>query len=174
MNATRNDIPPISPEVQDRPTYAALTPDAEEAFLRKQTEFEAAYRRTGDPLVLSEALMHAWWSRQTVPGWLVSLIADVMLRNRTDDEAKRYRERLRHVRRYCVVQRLRDRGFVKHRAVERTLLMLEGEDASGAYETVEDSYDMVRKDLDRLGQESEYFLLVEQGRGDRAANGQEG
>ena len=50
---TRPDIPS---KIADRPRYVELTPDEERAFLQKLAEYEAAFRQTGDPLPLWEAL----------------------------------------------------------------------------------------------------------------------
>jgi hypothetical protein len=146
--------------VTDRPFHADLSPGAERQFLLKQAEYEAAYRRIGDPLVLFDALTHVWWSRQTVPRWLVPLIGNALIKTRTDAEAERYRERMRHVRRYVLVRDLR-RKYTKRVAIERAVVMLKGENAAAGYETIEKSCDLVRRDLERLGRESEYFFLVD-------------
>ena len=50
--------PDTSSQIADRPRYAELTPDEEQVFLQKLTELEAAFRQTGDPLSLWEALDH--------------------------------------------------------------------------------------------------------------------
>jgi hypothetical protein len=157
--------------VIDRPIHADLSPDDERRFLLKQAEYEAAYRRTREPLALFDALTHAWWSRQTVPGWLVSEIADALIRNRTDAEAERYRERMRHVRRYVLVRDLRRKYGKKDTAIERAVAMLKGESAAADYRTIEKSYDRVRRDLKRLGRDSEYFYLVDDGDPTKMAGG---
>ena len=146
--------------VSDRPTFGPLAPDSEQAFLTKQAEYEAAYRRTGEALVLFDALAHAWWSRQTVPGWLVMAICDALLRHRTDEEAERYEERLRHIMRYLCVRNLR-RKHTRDAALDHAVEFLRGERAGAARQTIEGSYDRVRRDLKRKGSESEFYYLVD-------------
>jgi hypothetical protein len=156
-NMADDDIPPT---VRDRPFFASLSPAEEEEFLRQQAEYEAAWHRTGDPEVLWNALLHVWGSRQTVPGWLVPEIGVVLMRNRTPQEIRRYRERMRKVRRYIIVRNLR-RKYTKDVALDRAVAMLAGEPASPQRETIERDYDDVRKDLERRGRDSEFFYLVE-------------
>jgi hypothetical protein len=158
---TPSDIPL---QVTDRPVFKRLSSAEDEEFLRKQAEYEAAYRQTGEPLVLFDAFVHAWWSRQTVPGWLVPEVGNVMMSLRTDDHAERYRERMRHVRRYTCVRDLRRSRKVRtrNRALDLAVNMLHGEPAGGVErETIEKSYDLVRRDLERRGRESEFFYLVD-------------
>jgi hypothetical protein len=152
--------------VADRPTFNELSSDAEQDFLQEQAAYEAAYRCTGNPLVLIDAFLHAWGSRQTMPGWLILPLCDTLIRNQTDDEAERLRERMRHVRRYLCVRDLRRQGHTKDRALDRAEKMLAGEDIGMSRSNIEKSYDRVQKSLKRLGQQSEYFYLV--GKSDEA------
>ena len=155
-------IPPDIPlPVRDRLPFKPLSPAENEEFLRRQVEFEAAYRRTGDPEVLFSAILHAWWSRQTIPGWMVLDIGNALIRNRTDKEIERYHDRMRDVRRYIVVRDLREKkGRTKPAALECAVKFLAGEPAEGTWRTIEVSYDKVRKSLEREGRESEFFYLV--------------
>jgi hypothetical protein len=146
--------------VTARPVFAELSADDNQGFLRKQAEYEAAYRRTGEPLALLDALVHAWSSRQTVPCWLVWDIGEALIKLRTDDEARRYRERMHHARRYQCVRGLRWRGYTKDRALDAAVELLKGESAEAERSTIEKSYDLVNRDLKRRGQESEFFYLV--------------
>jgi hypothetical protein len=152
--------PNIPLQVTDRPTFKQLSPAENDDFLRKQAEFEAAYRRTSDPEVLFDALLHAWWSRQTIPGWMVQDIGNALIRNRTPEEIRRYRERMRSVRRYIIVRNLREKGYTKDDALDRAVRMLANEPASPTRRTIEVDYDDVKKDLQRQGRDSEFFYLV--------------
>ena len=174
MDATwaMDDIPHA---VTDRPIFTELSPDEEQEFLRKQADYEAAYRN-GEPLALFHALAHAWWSRQTVPGWLVPAIGNALMRTRTDKEAERERELMRQVRRYACVESLRRerhptdarRKLPKDAALDLAVKLLRGEPAGGATRgRIEESYDEVRKSLEREGRESRFFYLVQQSRADR-------
>jgi hypothetical protein len=156
--------------VIDRPLFTKLSPDDEQEFLRKQAAFEAAYRRTGEPTVLFDALAHAWWSRQTVPGWLVLPIGNALIEQRTDEMAERYRERMRHVRRYTCVRNLRRQGHTQDDALDFAVSFLEDEPARAARPTIEDSYNLVRRDLRRAGRESEFFYFVASYDDDRSPN----
>jgi uncharacterized membrane protein YgcG len=144
--------------------YAGSFPSDPETDLKnfqgKQAEYEAAYRRTGEPLALYEALLHATAAGQPTPDWLVTAIGDIIVRGRNDQAARRFQERVRHVRRYRLVRDLRRRGHTKDCALELAVAALEATDAAGARSTIENSYDRVRRDLERAGRESEYFFLV--------------
>jgi hypothetical protein len=154
-------IPPdVPPQVTDRPIFKQLSPAENDEFLRKQAEFEAAYRCTGDPLVLWDALRHAWWSRQTVPGWLVLPTGNALIEQRTDEVAERYRDRIRHVRRFTLVRNLRRKGNTKDGALDKAVEFLADESAAASRRTIEDSYDVVKRDLQRRGRESEFFYFV--------------
>jgi hypothetical protein len=59
-----DDIPR---RVRDRPSFAPLSPEDEQEFLRKQAGFETAYGATGDPQALCQAFLHVYASRQTPP-----------------------------------------------------------------------------------------------------------
>lgn len=137
-----------------------MTTTPPDEFLRKQAEFEAAYRTTGDPQVLWHALLHAWSSQQTVPKWLVWDIGPALIEQRTDAVAERYRERMRHVQRYIVVRDLRSDGHTKDSALDQAVESLAQQRAAAERGTIEDSYDRVRRDLDRQKNASEYFYLV--------------
>ena len=68
-----NDDPDrgIPHAVTDRPFFRPLSPAENEAFLRKQAEFEAAYRRTGDPLAPKRRCATPGGSgRRSRAGWL--------------------------------------------------------------------------------------------------------
>jgi hypothetical protein len=134
-------------------------------FRRRQAEYESAYRRTGEPLALYEALLHARASCQQLPAdldWLVKAVCDVILRDRTDQTVERFQQRMRHVRRYRCVRDLR-RSNPKDRALGLAVAALEAAGEAVARSTIEDSYDRVNRDLKRAGRESEYFLLVARG-----------
>jgi len=152
--------PDIPPNVTRGPVHKQLSPAEYDDFLRKQAEYEAAYRRTGDPLALQEALSHISFSRQTVPLWLMQNIRDALLRQRTDEEAERYRDRKRHVRRFILVRNLRRKGRTKDAALDLAVELLAAERAAVSRRTIQDSYDTVKRDLNLRGRESEFFYFV--------------
>jgi hypothetical protein len=129
-------------------------------FERKQAEFEAAYRRTEDPLILYEALRHVQAARQMPPDWLMEACGDSILRDRTDQTAERFKERMRHVQRYRCVRNLRLEKHTKDRALDLAVDRLEPKGERAARSTIEESYNRVSRDLKRAGRDSEYFLLV--------------
>src|SRR5262245_2246272 len=163
--------PDTSSRIADRPRYTELTPDEERAFLQKLAELEAAFRQTDDPLLLWEALDHVERSGQTVPHWLTKAVFRLIMLTMTDGEIRRARERWWAARRYKCVHDLRRKGYTRDRALDQALIDLRAEGDKGvrrrgkldeavSRDTVEDSYDKVRKDLDRQGRESRYYLLV--------------
>jgi len=131
-------------------------------FRRKQAEYEAAYRRTGEPLALDEALLNAraYLQFPAELDWLVEALGKITLQGRTDETAERFRERMRHVQRYRCVRDLRPQCRNKDDALDRAVEALEARDEAAARSTIRDSYDMVDRDLRRKGRESEYFYLV--------------
>ena len=157
MTTTPPDIPL---RITARPIHKQLSPDDNGEFLLKQAEYEAAYRRTGDPLALLHALHHVSWSRQTVPGWLMTEIGEALIRARTDEEAERYRDRMRHVQRFIIVRMLRRKGESKDSALDLAGQVLTLERAAASRRTIENSYDIVKRDLKDRGRESEFFYLV--------------
>jgi hypothetical protein len=155
------DMDDIPPRVSNRPSFAALSAEDEQRFLREQAGFEAAYRTTGDPQALCHALLHVWSSRQTTPGWLVLDILGALVEQRTDAVAERYRERMRHVQRFVAVRDLRASGHTKESALNAAVEILAAQRAAAERETIEKSYDRVRIDLDRQRTASEFFYLAE-------------
>ena len=87
-------------------------------------------------------------------------IGATLIRLRTDEEAERYRDRMRHIQRFLVVRDLRRKGHTKDTALDRAVGMLDGEPAGSVRGTIEKSYNTVRKDLQRRGRDSEFFLLI--------------
>jgi hypothetical protein len=128
-------------------------------FQRKQAEYEAAYRRTREPLAVHEALLHATAAGQLTPPWLVAAVGDIIMRGRTDQMAERFREGMRHVRRYRCVRDLR-RSHTKDRALDLAVAALQATDAAAARSTIEHSYNLVSRDLKRAERESKFFFLV--------------
>jgi len=159
----------IPPEVTKRPAYTKLSPNAKRAFLREQAEYEAAYRRTGQTLELWEALKHVHREGQTVPDWLMWASFEPLVITATPNkEAERYRERSRHVKRYICVRDLREtvnkhtgKKHTKAEALDQAVVDLRAEGAAAACSTIEDSYDLVRKSVERGGRKSEFFPLLD-------------
>jgi hypothetical protein len=129
-------------------------------FERKQAEYEAAYHHTGEPLALFEALLHARAARQLTPDWLVEAVGGIIMRGRTGQTTERFRERMRHVRRFRCVRDLRQKGHIKDDALDLAVVALKATDAAGRPSTIEDSYDLVKRDLKRAERDNEYSLLV--------------
>jgi hypothetical protein len=175
----KNTPPDIPSKIADRPRYAELTPDEERAFLQKLAEYEAAFRQTGDPLPLWEALCHIELSGQTVPHWLVTIFLPLVMRAMTDDEVKRVRKRWWYVRRYTCVHELREtvnertgKKYTRAEALDQAVIKLRAEGDKGvkrrgklnegvSRDAVEDCYDKVRKDLERRGRESQYYFFAD-------------
>jgi hypothetical protein len=132
-------------------------------FQCKQAEYEAAYRRTGEPLTLYDALLHATAAGQLTPDWLVEALRGAIIRGRTGQIARRFRERMRDVRRYRCVQDLRRKGLSEDDALDQAVTVLAATDATTLRRTIEASYDRVTRDLKRAGPESAYFPLVAKG-----------
>src|SRR5262249_4189962 len=131
--------PDIPLRITGRPIHKPLSPAENDEFLRRQAEFEAAYRRTGEPLALLDALRDAWSSRQAVPGWLLADIGNALIRQRTDAEAERYRDRMRHVRRYIIVRDLRRKEHTKDSALDVAVKILADQRAAAERATIEKS-----------------------------------
>ena len=153
-----DDIPR---RVRDRPSFAALAPEAEQEFLHEQAGFEAAYRTTGDPQVLVHALLQVYSLRQTLPKWVVWDLLNAVIEQRTDEVAERDRERMRHVQRYIVIRDLRRSGHTVVSALDQAEESLAQQRAAASRRTIEDSYYRVRGDLDLHGRASQFFYLVE-------------
>jgi hypothetical protein len=133
----------------------------ESEFLRRQAEFEAAYRATdGDPQVLCHALVHAYSTGRPFPRWLVWHTLETLVARRTDAAARGYCDRLRHVQRYVVVRDLRSGGHTLDRALDQAVEILGKQRAAAARDTIAKSYDLVRQDLDRQGQASAFYYLA--------------
>ena len=60
---------------------------------------------------------------------------------------------MRHVRRYRCVRDLRQKGHTKDRALDLAVAALEATGETAAGRTIEDSYDLVSRDLKRAGRE---------------------
>jgi hypothetical protein len=131
-------------------------------FQSKQAEYEAAYRRTGEPRALYEALLNAraYLQFPVDLNWLVTAVGESLMRGRDDQTTERFRERMRHVQRYRCVRDLRQKGHTWDRALDSAVAKLEATDAAAARSTIEKSYNRVKRDLELAGHESEYFLLV--------------
>jgi hypothetical protein len=151
----------IPRRVRDRPSFAALSPEDEQEFLRKQAGFEASYRATDDPQVLGHALLHVYSSRQTPPKWVVWDLLKAAIEQRTDEVAERDRERMRHVQRYIVIRDLRRSGHTMTSALDQAEESLAQQRAAASRRTIEASFYLVQGDLERQKRASEYFYLIE-------------
>jgi hypothetical protein len=142
-------------------------------FQQKQAEYEAAWRATSDPLVLLEAMLLArgYLKFPAELNWLMTALGEFITKTRVKGERKgrpsqtieQYRDRMRHVRRYAIVRDLRQKGYKKEDALDLAVTALEAAGEATARRTIEDSYDLVSRDLTRAEHESEYFLLVARG-----------
>ena len=120
MTTTPTDIPL---RVTTRPTFKQLSSAENEEFLRRQAEFEAAYRSTGDPQVLWDALLTSGGRGRH------ARLGGIGHRQRpdqraTDEAAERYRDRMRHVQRYIVVRDLRSKDHTKDSALDEAVDLL--------------------------------------------------
>src|SRR5262245_32184440 len=119
--------------------YKQLSPAEEREFKRKQAEFKAAYRSTGDPLVLWTALVHACGERQPIPNWLMFPLGNTLIEQRTDEVAERHRERMRHIQRYITVRDLRHQGHTKDIALNVAVDRLGKQRMTASRRTIENS-----------------------------------
>jgi hypothetical protein len=110
--------------------------------------------------VLHEALRHAKAAKQLTPDWLMEALGNHLGRSRTDYTAERLQDRMRHVRRYRCVRDLRGRGLIKDDALDLAVAAFKAKGETTARSTIEDSYNLVSRDLNKAGCESEYFHLV--------------
>jgi hypothetical protein len=139
-----------------------------ENFGRKQAEYEAVWRHTGEPLAVYEALQHANLARQPWPDWLGKAARGIILGGgRTAHEAERFEDRLRHFRRYWTVENFRRRNGpnikgrrTKAQALDLAVAALEATGERASRDTIEDSYDLVSRDLKNAGSKSKYDFLV--------------
>jgi hypothetical protein len=131
-------------------------------FQRKQAEYEAAYRRTWEPLALYEALLNAdaYLQLPADLNWLVEAVGELIMRNRTDATAERFKERMRHIQRYRCVRDLHQKGLAWGRALDSAVTKLKATEAAAMPSTIEKSYMRVKRDLELKAHESEYFFLV--------------
>ena len=109
--------------------HARMTPNSNlKNFQRKQAEYEAAWRATSDPQALHEALLNARGYLQ-LPAeldWLVTAMGDFIMKGRTKGKRRgrasqtveRFRDRMRHVRRYRCVRDLRQKDHTKEHALD--------------------------------------------------------
>jgi hypothetical protein len=131
-------------------------------FQREQAKYEAAYRRTREPLALYEALLHARAYLQLPANldWLITAMGEFIMGGRTGQTAKQFKARMRHVQRYRCVRDLRRKGHKKERALDLAAAVLAATAAAAKPPTIEKSYDLVSRDLKRAKHESEFFYLV--------------
>src|SRR5262249_15640607 len=147
-------------------TYVGSFPPDPEAdlknFQRKQAEYKAAYHHTKEPFALYEALLNAdaYLQLPADSNWLVEAVGERIMKDRTDQMAERFRERMRHVQRYRCVRNLRQKGLAWGDALNLAVTKLEATDAAARPSTIEKSYMKVKRDLELAGRESEYFFLV--------------
>jgi hypothetical protein len=94
-------------------------------------------------------------------------ILNALVEQRTDELAKRDRERMQHVHRYIVVRDLRNavnqhtgKKYTKDEALDLAIESLAKQGAAASRRTIEGSYDRVGRDLKRRGQASEFFYLL--------------
>jgi hypothetical protein len=132
-----------------------------ENFQSKQAACKDAYDSTGEPLALYEALLNAdaYLQFPADLNWLVEAVGERIMKDRTDEVAERFRERMRHVQRYRCVRDLRQ-NHAWGDALNLAVAKLEATDAAAMQSTIEKSYMRVKRDLELAGRKSEYFFLV--------------
>jgi hypothetical protein len=139
---------------------------AEGSLRSKLAICEAAYR-AGESLAVAEALtwLFLYLKLPEWTGWIEAAAVDVIADRRTPQQAERHRELMRHLMRYKVVRDLRRRGLTKDAALDRAVVMFAEMQGTVTRDTIEDSYDRVRRDIRDLGitgAQSKYFLLKDQ------------
>ena len=132
---------------------------------------------------LFAALYRVVLSGQTAPHWLLDDFFGVVMQTVTDKDVKRVRELGWAARRFECVRDLREtvdqrtgEKYTKPAAIDQALIILRAEGDKGvkrrgkldegiSYDAVEDCYDKVKKDLERRGRESQYYLFVKKAGG---------
>jgi hypothetical protein len=129
-------------DAERSPRYRQLEPALEVSFLRKLRDCEIAWRETGEPLAVAEAMTWTFLYAQTPAEWLEEAVVTLAVGRRTPEQAERHREVMRHAERYCRVRDLRREGLTKDEALDRA-----AEELEAARATIEKSYAQVRKDF---------------------------
>jgi hypothetical protein len=143
-----------------RPIFTQLRPAIEASFVGKLADCEAAWRTTGEPLAVAEALTLIHLYKQTVPEWVEAAANAIIAGRRTDKQAEAHREAMRHVERYKAVRDLRRTGVKPLLlAAERAHEMLAGTAAGASPATIEASYKRVRSDLRKGRARGKYFFI---------------
>jgi hypothetical protein len=140
-------------------------------FQRKQAEYRATYRRTREPLALFEALLNARAFLQLPADldWLMVAMGDIIMRSRTNKKgrpskaAERFQDRMCHAQRYLCVRNLRQKGHTKDDALDLAVAALEAAGDPATRPTIENSYDLVYRDLKQAGPKSEFSVFVARG-----------
>jgi hypothetical protein len=126
----------------------------------RQAKYKSAYDHNGDPMILIYALHCVWHAKRPIPDWLVSPLSQIASEARRGHKLEREREVGRHVRRYECVRDLRQGGNTKDRALDQAVELLKSGPAAAARATIEESYDLVRRDLERKQYKSEFYFCI--------------
>ena len=120
--------------------------------------------------MLHEALLNArgYLQLPTELDWLMAALGGFITKSRMKGKRKgrasrtieRFQERMHHVQRYCCVRDLRQKGNTLEHALDLAVAVRKAAGDPVSRSTIEDSYDLVNRDLDLKGSKSEYFLLV--------------
>jgi len=135
-----------------------LTPEAKATYDKQMKACEVAWRTTDEPLAIAEAITLVYLFRQSMPAWVEAAAVSIIIEKRTDNQARRHRESMKHMWRYMSVHGFRKRGIPLGEAAARAQEGLKGTDICAAVDTIIDSYWKVRHDIE-AGRQAEYFFL---------------
>jgi hypothetical protein len=123
---------------------------------------EATYRNTGEPLAVVEALTLVFTCLPESMRWIEIAASGIIAERRSDAQAEKHRDAMRHFWRYLYVRGFRQRGIKPiEAAAARALEVLKGSDcAHVTVATFIESYWKVRHDLE-AGRQGEYFCILD-------------
>lgn len=136
-----------------KPIFFILPDGMRASYERRMAACEAAWRATGDPLVIDEALTWTFLRRQPIPSWLYEAVGQLAVKRRTKGYAKRAIERAVRFMRYQAVRDARwpdGRSRPKMswpKSYERASEVWKGSMAAGKPSTMKTDYRKVRKHL---------------------------
>jgi hypothetical protein len=138
-----------------------LPPAIRKRFEERLTECRRTWEETGDPLAVAEAISWVYFHRQTIPPWLEDAAIRSLARLRTDQQARRHREAMRHWGRWRWVKDGIEDGLTWDQAYDRAARMLAGDaevDVESIRESVRKSYQLVQRKV-RSRRTGEFWFL---------------
>jgi hypothetical protein len=130
------------------PLFLILPDEVRADFDHKLALCEAGWRKTRDPLFITEACVLTRIHRQVMPAWLEEAIYGLTTRRRTKAHVKAAREAAAHVMRYLTVRDAHDLERLSwEKARERAEEVLADSSAAAEADTCWRSYKAVARDL---------------------------